>query len=51
MKKSYHLTLLLVSLGWLIIFVGRLTPSTLLVQIMKDLQITDVQAGIALSGM
>jgi len=51
MKKSYHLTLLLVSLGWLIIFLGRLTPSTLLVQIMKDLQITDVQAGIALSGM
>lgn len=51
MKNSNYVALILISLAWLLIFAGRLTPSTLLVQIMNELQITDVQAGIAFSGM
>ena len=51
MKKHHHIALLLVSFAWLLIFIGRITPATLLVQIVQDLHISTVSAGIGLSGM
>jgi len=51
MKNPHHVALLLVSFAWLLIFIGRVTPATLLVQIVDDLQISTVSAGIGLSGM
>jgi len=44
-------SLLFISLAWLLIFVGRITPSTLLVDITGDLGISDIQAGWAFTGM
>ncbi|MBS3816668.1 MAG: MFS transporter [Candidatus Thermoplasmatota archaeon] len=49
--KQKTVALAFISLAWLIIFVGRLTGPTLLVQIEKSLNITDPQAGVALSAM
>ncbi len=43
--------LILVSLAWLIVFIGRVTGPTLLKDIIRDIGITDVQAGFALSGL
>ncbi|MFW5946623.1 MAG: MFS transporter [Candidatus Natronoplasma sp.] len=40
-----------ISLAWLIIFIGRLTGPTLLVDIEESLSISDAEAGIALSAM
>ena len=51
MNKYQKSSLFLISLAWLLIFVGRITPSTLLVDITSDLGITDVQAGWAFTGM
>lgn len=51
MNKYQKASLLLISLAWLLIFVGRITPSTLLVNITEDLGISDVQAGWAFTGM
>ncbi len=53
MKKVKQKTVALafISLAWLIIFVGRLTGPTLLVNIEESLGISDAQAGIALSAM
>ncbi|MBS3748208.1 MAG: MFS transporter [Candidatus Thermoplasmatota archaeon] len=51
MNKYQKSSLLLISLAWLLIFVGRITPSTLLVNITTDLGISDVQAGWAFTGM
>ncbi len=53
MKKVQQKTVALafISLAWLIIFVGRLTGPTLLVDIEESLGISDAQAGIALSAM
>ena len=45
------MALVLISIAWLLIFVGRLIPSTLLVQIVESINITDVEAGIGLSAM
>ena len=51
MKKARNIALLLISCAWLLTFVGRITPSTLLVQIVNSVGITDIEAGIALSSM
>lgn len=51
MNKYQKASLLLISFAWLIIFIGRVTPSTLLVKITGDLGITDIQAGWAFTGM
>ena len=51
MDDNHLRTLILISFAWLLIFVGRLTPSVLLVQITDDLHMTDLQAGLALSGI
>ncbi|MEF8832830.1 MAG: MFS transporter [Candidatus Thermoplasmatota archaeon] len=53
MKKIQQKTVALafISLAWLIIFVGRLTGPTLLVDIEESLGISDAEAGIALSAM
>ena len=51
MENNHLRTLILVSLAWLLIFVGRLTPSVLLVQITDELHMSDFQAGLALSGI
>jgi len=51
MENNHHRTLILVSLAWLLIFVGRMTPSILLVDIMDELDMSNVEAGLALSGI
>ncbi|HEC89348.1 MAG TPA: MFS transporter, partial [Thermoplasmatales archaeon] len=51
MENNHFRTLILVSFAWLLIFVGRITPSTLLVQMTNDLHMSDFQAGVALSGI
>jgi MFS family permease len=51
MKENHTLALVLLSFAWLLIFVGRLIPSTLLVQIVDSINITDVEAGVGLSAM
>lgn len=51
MNSFQKTSLLLVSLSWLLIFVGKVTPSTLLIQITGELGISDVQAGWAFTGM
>jgi len=51
MNKYQKTSLLLISFAWLIIFIGRVTPSTLLVKITGDLGISDIQAGWAFTGM
>ncbi len=49
--KQRTIALAFISLAWLMIFVGRLTGPTLLVNIEKSLGITDAQAGVALSAL
>jgi MFS family permease len=51
MNKYQKSSLFLISLAWLLIFIGRVTPSTLLVNITGDLGISDIQAGWAFTGM
>ncbi len=53
MKKIQQKTVALafISLAWLIIFIGRLTGPTLLVNIENSLGISDAEAGVALSAL
>ena len=53
MKKveQRYVALIIISIGWLLIYIGRLTVPTLLVQIEHDLDVTDTQAGIAMTAM
>lgn len=46
-----HVALTLISLAWLIIFIGRITAPTILKHIITDIDITSSEAGIALSSM
>jgi MFS family permease len=50
-KRKQHLALICVSLGWFLVLSGRLSISTLLIDIEKSLNIGHTEAGIALSGL
>lgn len=51
MVRKQHLALICVSLGWFLVLSGRLSISTLLIDIENTLHIGHTEAGIALSGL